>query len=44
MAAFPPTVIAASLGGVITVTVLTGLLASRGVANHPPLEVLRAEG
>ena len=44
LAAFPPTVIAASLGGVITVTVLTGLLASRGVANHPPLEVLRAEG
>tara|TARA_B110000459_G_C16292388_1_gene351134 strand:- start:101 stop:568 length:468 start_codon:yes stop_codon:yes gene_type:complete len=44
VAAFPPTVIAASLGGVITVTVLTGLLASRGVANHPPLEVLRAEG
>ncbi|GAB5562045.1 MAG: ABC transporter permease [Synoicihabitans sp.] len=43
-AAFPPTVIGGALGGVIAVTVLTGLLASRGVANHPPLEVLRAEG
>lgn len=28
---------------VTTVTVVTGLLASRGVANHPPLEVLRQE-
>lgn len=43
-AAFPPVVVASALGGVITVTIATGLLASRGVANHPPLEVLRAEG
>jgi putative ABC transport system permease protein len=28
---------------VTTVTLVTGLLASRGVANHPPLEVLRQE-
>lgn len=28
---------------VTAVTVVTGLLASRGVANHPPLEVLRQE-
>ncbi len=28
---------------VSAVTVLTGLLSSRGVANHPPLEVLRQE-
>ncbi len=28
---------------VCVVTVLTGLLTSRGVANHPPLEVLRQE-
>ncbi len=43
-AAFPPMVISLALGGVMSVTILTGLLASRGVANHPPLEVLRAEG
>jgi putative ABC transport system permease protein len=26
------------------VTVVTGLLLSRGVLNHPPLAILRAEG
>ncbi len=29
---------------VATITLLTGLLSNRGVTNHPPLEVLRAEG
>jgi hypothetical protein len=28
---------------VITLTLLTGLLANRGVTSHPPLEVLRQE-
>ena len=32
-----------ALLGVPTLTVLTGLLMSRGVLNHPPLAVLRAE-
>jgi len=30
--------------GVTALTVATGLLASRGVATHPPLEILRSEG
>ncbi len=44
IAVFPPAIVAGAFGGVVAVTILTGLLASRGVANHPPLEVLRAEG
>ena len=28
---------------VCVVTVVTGMLTSRGVANHPPLEILRQE-
>jgi hypothetical protein len=34
------------LGGalaVCVVTVITGMLTGRGVANHPPLEILRQE-
>ncbi len=33
----------ASMGAAVAVTVITGLLANRGVADHPPLEVLRNE-
>jgi putative ABC transport system permease protein len=32
-----------ALAGVPVLTMLTGLLMSRGVLNHPPLAVLRAE-
>ncbi|MBX3747383.1 MAG: FtsX-like permease family protein [Verrucomicrobiae bacterium] len=34
----------ATVGIVVGLTVLTGLLASRGVTTHPPLEILRDEG
>lgn len=43
-AAYPAPVLLSALLGVMGVTITTGLLASRGVANHPPLEVLRQEG
>lgn len=33
-----------TVGIVVGLTVLTGLLASRGVTTHPPLEILRDEG
>jgi len=33
----------AAVGAVTAVTVVTGLLASRGDCYHPPLEVLRQE-
>ena len=33
-----------TVGGVVALTVGTGLLTQRGVASRPPLEVLRAEG
>jgi putative ABC transport system permease protein len=29
--------------GVTAVTVITGLLASRGIGDHPPLAILRQE-
>ena len=32
-----------ALGSAVAVTLLTGLLANRGITNHPPLEVLRQE-
>ena len=32
------------LAGVSALTVVTGLATSWGIANHPPLEILRAEG
>ncbi len=38
----PPALV--SLGAVIALTLGVGLFTSRGVSNHPPLEVLRAEG
>ncbi|MDP3071534.1 MAG: ABC transporter permease [Opitutaceae bacterium] len=41
--AVPGLLLAASIVAVSLVTVLTGLLTSRGVTNHPPLEVLRQE-
>ncbi len=34
----------ATVGGVTALTVATGLFTQRGLANRPPLEVLRAEG
>lgn len=37
-------ILASAVGAVTAITLLTGLIASRGVTNHPPLEVLRAEG
>ena len=38
------TILATAVGSVTALTLLTGLIANRGVTNHPPLEVLRAEG
>jgi putative ABC transport system permease protein len=32
-----------SMAAAVAVTLITGLLANRGVADHPPLEVLRQE-
>ncbi|HZP59568.1 MAG TPA: FtsX-like permease family protein, partial [Opitutaceae bacterium] len=40
----PPFVLVAGVAGVTAATVVTGWLANRGVADHPPLEVLRQEG
>ena len=34
----------ATLGGVTALTVLVGLATSRGIADQPPLEILRREG
>jgi putative ABC transport system permease protein len=39
----PPLLLLAAVGAVTAVTVVTGLLASRGDCDHPPLEVLRQE-
>lgn len=39
----PPQLLAAAVIGVTTLTVITGLVANRGVAAYPPLEVLRQE-
>lgn len=36
--------LSAAIGMVTAITLLTGLVANRGVTNHPPLEVLRSEG
>jgi putative ABC transport system permease protein len=41
--ALPPLEVGAALALVTGLTVFTGLLTSRGVLNHPPLEILRAE-
>ncbi|HWL17278.1 MAG TPA: FtsX-like permease family protein [Opitutus sp.] len=39
----PPSILVASIGGAVAVTLITGLLTNRGVTSHPPLEVLRQE-
>ena len=36
--------LAGTAGGLVALTVATGLVAQRGVSKRPPLEVLRAEG
>jgi len=40
---FSPVALLASVAGAVAVTLATGLLTSRGVTTHPPLEVLRQE-
>ena len=40
---YAPGVLALAVAAVAGVTVITGLLANRGVTDHPPLEVLRQE-
>jgi putative ABC transport system permease protein len=40
---FAPGTLALAVVAVMTITLLTGLLANRGVADHPPLEILRQE-
>jgi putative ABC transport system permease protein len=42
-AVVPLAVLAASIGGAVLVTLVTGLLTNRGVAGTPPLEILRQE-
>lgn len=39
----PPALLLVATAAVCAVTVITGLLTSRGITNHPPLEVLRQE-
>jgi putative ABC transport system permease protein len=41
---YPLGTLAMAILGVVSITLLTGLLSNRGVTQHPPLEVLRAEG
>jgi putative ABC transport system permease protein len=41
--AAPPVLLLIAMAAVCVVTIATGLLTSRGVTNHPPLEVLRQE-
>lgn len=40
---FAPATLAGAVVSVVSVTLVTGLLSNRGVATHPPLEVLRQE-
>ncbi len=40
---FAPGALLVAAAAVITITLVTGLLSNRGVANHPPLEILRQE-
>lgn len=40
---FAPVTLGLAIVAVMTITLLTGLLANRGVADHPPLEILRQE-
>jgi putative ABC transport system permease protein len=39
----PPGVLLGSIAAAVVVTLVTGLLTNRGVANTPPLEILREE-
>ena len=39
----PPLLSLGAVATAATVTVVTGLLTSRGVTDHPPLEILRQE-
>ena len=39
----PPLVLFGSIAAAVAVTLITGLITNRGVASHPPLEVLREE-
>jgi putative ABC transport system permease protein len=39
----PPLVLLTSVAAAVAITLVTGLVTNRGVANHPPLEVLRQE-
>ncbi len=39
----PPLVLLGSIAGAIAITLVTGLITNRGVANTPPLEILREE-
>jgi putative ABC transport system permease protein len=41
--AFPPMDLSGALVAVVAITLVTGVVANRGVTNHPPLEVLRQE-
>ena len=41
--ALAPLTLVGAVAAVIVVTLATGLLSSRGVVDHPPLEVLRQE-
>ncbi len=41
---FSVTTIVVAILAVSSITLLAGLLSNRGITNHPPLEVLRAEG
>lgn len=40
---FAPGTLLAAIAGAVAVTLVTGLAANRGIATHPPLEVLRQE-
>jgi putative ABC transport system permease protein len=42
-AAAPPLLLLAATAAVVTVTLVTGWFANRGVTNHPPLMILRQE-
>ena len=39
----PPQVLFGSIAAAVAITLITGLITNRGVANTPPLEILREE-
>jgi putative ABC transport system permease protein len=39
----PPLVLFGAIAAAVAITLITGLVTNRGVANHPPLEILRQE-